>query len=379
MDKSAQGRAQIDHLLAQPQLAALLAELLSTQYDRADEINLTIHHGDQMLDHSLQHHQHAAIALSQYFQISLQQLHCFSQVVERCFSRPLSQLRVLDFACGYGRLLRLLSSVAPDGQFTGAEIQTSALCFCRDQFRVQTIPSHPNPAAFAVEEPFDVIWVASLFSHLPDELFKQWFSRLMECLRPNGLLAFSVRGIELLDEGSTVDESLIYQTKSELTVLDADIYGTTYAGQGHVKQVIEDTLGPGHGYLRLPRALAYEQDLYLVARNPDHDWRKLATFSRGPWGWVDRMQWQDGKLLVQGWAFVDTGFPVEVELRSGEKTHRVECSVARPDVAAVLGMPAIHSGWEARIPAEESWLEVLVHGEQQSVGLLYFGPIPAND
>ena len=60
--------------------------------------------------------------------------------------------------------------VAP-GRIWASDLQTDAVDFVRDTFGVQALASHADPARFAPERRFDFIWVASLFSHLPESLF----------------------------------------------------------------------------------------------------------------------------------------------------------------------------------------------------------------
>ena len=70
-----------------------------------------MHPADQMLAHSLLHHGRADLALSQYFAISLQQQRLLGDIIDAQGHRT-TDLTLLDFACGYGRLLRLSSSLA---------------------------------------------------------------------------------------------------------------------------------------------------------------------------------------------------------------------------------------------------------------------------
>ena len=129
-----------------------------------------IHPHDQMLQHSLQEHADAHAAISQYFSVGAQQFNTFSQIAGLLF-QDRERVKVLDFACGFGRLTRFLVLERSRFRITGAEIQQEALDFVAKRFAVQCLNSCPDPSAFNCNDSFDIIWVASLFSHLPEGLF----------------------------------------------------------------------------------------------------------------------------------------------------------------------------------------------------------------
>src|SRR4051812_31135451 len=71
--------------------------------------NTAIQSGDQMLLHSLKQHCDAGAAFAQCFNIALQQRAAARQLMRAAFGAGAGDIDVLDFACGYGRLLRVLS------------------------------------------------------------------------------------------------------------------------------------------------------------------------------------------------------------------------------------------------------------------------------
>ena len=75
-----------------------------------------IHANDQMLVHSLRHHRDAGAAFSQYFAIALQQYAVARRIQRLVFGGRADAIDVLDFACGYGRLLRFLVLALPPGR-----------------------------------------------------------------------------------------------------------------------------------------------------------------------------------------------------------------------------------------------------------------------
>lgn len=356
---------------------------LPAQQLLTSDINLTIHADDQMLLHSLQHHQNASIALSQYFSISIQQFNAARQIMHGCFGSDLSDIKVLDFACGYGRLLRFLSLIIPASNLHASEIQPQALDFVQQKFAVQGLLSTPDPKDFDTGERFDFIWVASLFSHLPDALFRAWMDKLCSLLSARGVLCFSARSSDLLPAGEVLpDSGILYQRASELTPLEADIYGTAYVSERYVQQCIDKQLGFGHAYSRLPRALANEQDLYLLGKNPDCVLPDAAEFNKSLWGWVDLIRLdQQGALNLEGWAAsMSEPGPVVVEVRVEGDVYSVATTIERPDVAASFADPALlQSGWKFRQslnnPGADPYLEVSACSGEGDLALLYAGGV----
>lgn len=337
------------------------------------ELIMDIHPDDQMLLHSLHHHQSAELALSQYFSFSLQQFNAARQIMQACFGPNLEHIKVLDFACGYGRLLRFMSMLIPSKNLWASEIQPEALEFTRSAFGVQGVLSTADPQDFEVEERFDFIWVASLFSHLPDDLFQAWLAKLCTLLTPRGVLCFSARG-------------------SELAPLDADIYGTAYVSEAYVQSCIDINLGLGHGYSRLPRALANEQDLYLLGSDPDRRLPAMDKFDKGLWGWVDRLEFDyNNTLKLEGWAasmgagalanVTLNGVALDrVEICIDEQANSVQPDIERPDVATAFAEPGIlKSGWAFRKKLEAAssapYIEVSAYSAQGDSALLFAGEV----
>jgi len=331
---------------------------------------LTLHPGDQMLTHSLHEHAHADTALSQYFAIGIQQYRIASQILAAYFPGQEAGLRLLDFACGFGRLMRFMRAGHPRAELYASEIQTDALEFCVSEFGAKAIASSFDPDDFRVRERFDLIWVASLFSHLPEQLFIGWLRALYACLGDRGVLCFSVRGVEMLHDDANPND-LVYQPESENAALDSDHYGTTYASERFVQKAV--MTATGSVAVRIPRALANEQDIYLVSKGRD---LLSPTISKGPWGWLDiRSRGADGTVRLAGWAAdVDASRPARVEIRTDSATSIVTPSIARTDVAAALADPGLAAcGWAFDAPPRTTFLEIIAVAGDGSSNIVYVG------
>lgn len=348
-------------------------------------LRLDIHPGDQMLLHSLAHHRDAGAALSQYAAVSLQQYAAARQVLALCAPQADTPPALLDFACGYGRLLRMLSLAQSPERIWAADIQADAVAFVSACLGVHALPSHAQPARFVPPRQFDCIWVASLFSHLPEALLSAWLQRLLALLTPTGVLCFSVRDAALLPAGVCLPQSgILYATDSENADLDPAIYGTAFASEQFVRAALRDAAGE-LPCVRLPRALAQEQDLYVVARDPRRQLSGLDGFRRGPWGWLDRRKLDArGLVVLQGWAAsFDDGAIARIDIAVDDQRHTCGSGHPRADVREAFDDPRFADagfGFSLQLPAgiREVWLEVSACSARGERALLFAGPVAAD-
>jgi hypothetical protein len=172
---------------------------------------------------------------------------------------------VLDFGSGWGRLTRTLSRHLPPERIWACDIYPDAVAWQAETFGVNGLASVTDPGHFAFRQPCSIVFVASVFSHLPDGLFQRWLERLYALVAPNGLLAFSVHGAAFAPEGQAISEEGIgYAYWSESATLDPTIYGMSYVTEAYVARAIAEATA-GAGYKVFPRALFESQDLYVVA------------------------------------------------------------------------------------------------------------------
>ncbi len=336
--------------------------------------------GDQMLRHSLRHWGEANRSVSQYYGVALQQHDAARQVLSLTHPGGTDGLAILDFACGWGRLLRLLTHSVHPSQVWASEIQPEAVRFVREAFGVSAVPSAYDPDDFRPGRAFDFIWVASLFSHLPDHLFHRWIATLLEHLAPGGLLAFTVHDGSILPAGLEMPASGIYFVgTSEIEELDNRAYGTTFVTEDYVRRALATVrAGPGGEAVRLRRALANEQDVYVVPREPARDLSALHAFRRGAWGWVDEIDFAPrGTLRLEGWAAtLDEGPAQAVEIRVDGRSFEARVDRPKEDVARVLAEPRLAtSGWhfEQAFDADRVFVEASARTRHGDRALLYAG------
>lgn len=118
----------------------------------------------------------------------------FKQLVEKHRGRLADCESVLDFGCGWGRILRFfLRDIAPE-RLHGLEAESSFFEACRRTFRWGhfTLGGFEPPAPFP-DATFDLVYAYSVFSHFAEDVHRRWLLDLHRVLRPGGLLVVTTR------------------------------------------------------------------------------------------------------------------------------------------------------------------------------------------
>src|SRR5262245_27701876 len=123
-----------------------------------------------------------------YFLWGASALRCIRLAVDAVGKREVG--RILDFPCGHGRVLRNLKAAYPAASLTACDIDRDGVDFCASTFGAQGVYSDDNLDTVHLDDGFDLIWVGSLFTHLPDARWPAFLKFLADRLAPEGLLVF---------------------------------------------------------------------------------------------------------------------------------------------------------------------------------------------
>lgn len=177
--------------------------------------------------------------------------------------------RFLEFASGHGRFTRHLVKALGAGRVTASDVVADAVEFARDALGVTALPSTREPEALHWPARYDVVFVLSLFSHLPRRTWGRWLKKLFEAVAPGGLLVFSTHGAEAARrQGVQWDaEGFYFAAASESQAIDVADYGTAFTSPAFVQARIAEEIG-GAGQLAhfAPQHFWHHQDAYLVRR-----------------------------------------------------------------------------------------------------------------
>jgi len=101
---------------------------------------------------------------------------------------------ILDLPCGHGRVLRWLKAHYDYARITACDLDRGAVDFCAAEFGAIPVYSQPDLRTLPFTAQFDLIWVGSLLTHLPQA---QWLAAL-DCFvrwtRECGVLILTTQG-----------------------------------------------------------------------------------------------------------------------------------------------------------------------------------------
>lgn len=102
--------------------------------------------------------------------------------------------RVLDFACGYGRVTRWLRASFPEAAIWACDVDPGAVEFSARTFRATPIEASARPADTPLPGDLDLVWCGSLLTHLDQDAWAPLLHALSRSLRIGGLLVFTTHG-----------------------------------------------------------------------------------------------------------------------------------------------------------------------------------------
>ena len=178
--------------------------------------------------------------------------------------------QVLEFASGHGRFTRHLVKALGHERVTVSDVVPGAVAFSTAQFGVRGFVSTSEPAALAWPGRYDLVFVLSLFSHLPRATWPAWLRRLWDAVAPGGVLVFTTHGdFAAQRAGVTLDEQgFHFVGASESTAIDVQEYGTAFTSPGFVQTQIEALVPAPARWSVEPAWFWAHQDAFVLQR-PD--------------------------------------------------------------------------------------------------------------
>jgi SAM-dependent methyltransferase len=111
--------------------------------------------------------------------------------------RPLDHQRILDYGCGWGRLLRLMLRRSNPDRLVGVDPWDRSVAICHDDGVLgKIVQSEYLPESLPVEGSFDLAYAFSVFSHTSENATKKALSAIRQSISPDGLLAITIRPVE---------------------------------------------------------------------------------------------------------------------------------------------------------------------------------------
>jgi SAM-dependent methyltransferase len=115
--------------------------------------------------------------------------------------RPVGEAtRVLDFGCGWGRMLRIFLNRVDSQNLHGVDVRPESVALARqlNPFSRFTAVDGLPPAPFD-DGTFDLVVAYSVFSHLSEAASRAWIREIARVLAPGGLAIVTTQGSGFLD------------------------------------------------------------------------------------------------------------------------------------------------------------------------------------
>jgi SAM-dependent methyltransferase len=116
--------------------------------------------------------------------------------------RPLPACEaVLDFGCGWGRLIRFFRRDLVPSRLWGIDVSPEMIEICRRTDRWSRFEEVPpsGPTAFA-DGTFDLVYSFSVFSHFSEDMHIRWLEEIRRILRPGGLFVATTRRRDFIEQ-----------------------------------------------------------------------------------------------------------------------------------------------------------------------------------
>jgi ubiquinone/menaquinone biosynthesis C-methylase UbiE len=111
------------------------------------------------------------------------------------FDHPLREAsRVLDFGCGWGRIIRFFLKCVRSDNLIGADVNPAMIEICRETNRYcRFVVSPAQPPLDMDCGSFDAIYAFSVFSHLASDTADRWIEEFARLLKRGGILVVTTQ------------------------------------------------------------------------------------------------------------------------------------------------------------------------------------------
>ncbi len=110
------------------------------------------------------------------------------------------QETILDFGCGWGRIIRFFLKDLNPTQIFGTDCFREMIDICNNSnMHCNFDANDPMPPLKYSDNMFDIIYLYSVFSHLSEEAHLAWLKEFHRILKPGGIFIATTRPIEFIE------------------------------------------------------------------------------------------------------------------------------------------------------------------------------------
>jgi len=207
-------------------------------------VNCEIHPNDEIF-RFVYEHPTSTNPLRDYFADGWRTMYELMVVLEKLEYHLTSCDSFLEFASGYGRLTRHLAKFPGADKVHASDLMPESIEFIKEKFAVNGFYSDSDCALVKFPRKYEIVFVLSLFSHLPRNSWGNWLEKLSSAVEPGGYLIFSTHGKGFAERNKVEldSEGFFFIANSESDHLAGDEYGTTITAPEFVEGIVEKISG----------------------------------------------------------------------------------------------------------------------------------------
>lgn len=123
-----------------------------------------------------------------------------------------SSLRILEWGCGPGRVIRHMPARLPQVEWYGSDYNPESVAWCQAHITgVTFVENELHPPLPFQDAFFDGVYAISVITHLSEPVSKAWISELLRVLKPGGVLVLWSNG-DCIAERLLPEEQQQYRT-----------------------------------------------------------------------------------------------------------------------------------------------------------------------
>lgn len=156
------------------------------------------------------------------------------------------KMRILDFGCGAGRMIRWLKPFSEKCEIWGTDISAEHINWANHNLRppFNFATTTTNPSLPFEDRYFDLIYAGSVFTHI-DDLAEAWLLELRRILKPEGRLYFTIQdkhSIEKLNSEKHYKDIWLtrYLNSNKVYLENKNDFSVFVGGRGPASQVFYD-------------------------------------------------------------------------------------------------------------------------------------------
>ncbi len=117
------------------------------------------------------------------------------------YKGPISNARILDFGCGWGRIIRYFIKDLQPSYLWGCDPVPEMITLCKSQNKWANFELiNPDPPSSFQDNTFDMIYSFSVFSHLSEDFHFKVLEEIKRILKPGGIYMTTTRNRNFISE-----------------------------------------------------------------------------------------------------------------------------------------------------------------------------------